>query len=428
MGAVYEAVHVRLERRFAIKTLHPEQEAPDALRRFEREARIVASLESQHIVPVVDFDHTPDGVAYLVMDYVDGQDLRRLLSREGALSLRRAVNLLSQAGRGIAAAHDRGIIHRDLKPSNLLVSTDRGGRELCQVADFGVAREGDDWRTKDSVATKTGALIGTLGYMAPEQIRGEKLDFRTDVYALGAIAYECLTDQRAFSADAPHTLMYRILHERPQPLAKIRPDLPSDVSALVERAMASKPEERFEHVDQFVDALEATLGTQRAAAQDVTLADGDASNSLAGVPLPVRRRGMELSIAALVAAGFGSLLTAAALQQTAPDAIASAERVEPALPTVSFAAPGPAPSERPSAAPPAVAPPARVAEASANPAALRPPARVRPRAAAAAAALSAPASSLNRDGVVDPFSNAAPGSHGLWCGGLRYRHCARSRV
>jgi serine/threonine protein kinase len=408
MGAVYEAVHVRLERRFAIKTLHPEQEAPDALRRFEREARIVASLESQHIVPVVDFDHTPDGAAYLVMDYVDGQDLRRLLSREGALSLRRAVNLLSQAGRGIAAAHDRGIIHRDLKPSNLLVSTDREGRELCQVADFGVAREGDDWRTKDSVATKTGALIGTLGYMAPEQIRGEKLDFRTDVYALGAIAYECLTDQRAFSADAPHTLMYRILHERPQPLAKIRPDLPSDVSALVERAMASKPEERFEHVDQFVDALEATLGTQRAIAQDVTLADGDASNSLAGVPLPVRRRGMELSIAALVAAGFGSLLTAAALQQTAPDAIASAERVEPALPTVSFAAPGPAPSERPSAAPPAVAPPPRVAEASANPAALRPPARVRPRAAAAAAALSAPASSLNRDGVVDPFSNAAP--------------------
>jgi hypothetical protein len=157
-----------------------------------------------------------------------------------------------------------------------------------------------------------------------------------------------------------------------------------------------------------VHALEATLGTPPASAKDVTLADGDTSNSLAGVPLPVRRRGMELSIAALVAAAFGSMLTAAALQQTAPDAIASAERVEPALPTVSFAAPGPAPSERPSAAPAAVAPPARVAEASANPAALRPPARVRPRAAAAAAALSAPAPSLNRDGVVDPFSNAAP--------------------
>ncbi len=286
-----------------------------------------------------------------------------------------------------------------------------------------MAREGDDWRTKDSVATKTGALIGTLGYMAPEQIRGEKLDFRTDVYALGAIAYECLTDQRAFSADAPHTLMYRILHERPQSLAKVRPDLPSGVSALVERAMAAKPEDRFEHVDQFVQALEATLGTPRTAAKDVTLTDADASNSLAGVPLPVRRRGMELSIAALVAAGFESLLTAAALQQTEPDAIASAERAEPALPTVSFAAPGSAPSDELSAVPSAVA------TASVNPAALRPPARVRPRAASAAAAPSAaapsaPASPLNRDGVVDPFSNAAPRSHGLRCGGLRALHCA----
>ncbi len=108
---------MRLERRFAIKTLHPEQQAPESFRRFEREARIVASLESQHIVPVVDFDQTPEGVAYLVMDYVDGQDLRRLLSREGALSLRRAVNLLSQAGRGIAAAHDRG--HHPPRPQTL---------------------------------------------------------------------------------------------------------------------------------------------------------------------------------------------------------------------------------------------------------------------------------------------------------------------
>ena len=329
MGAVYEAVHVQLARRFAIKVRLPDRDDPDAVRRFEREARLAASLASRHIVPVVDFDRSQEGMAFLVMDYVDGEDLRRVLAREGALSLRRAVNLVLQACAGVAAAHDRNIVHRDLKPSNLMVSVERDGHEFCQVTDFGVAREEDGARGRDTAATKTGALVGTLAYMSPEQIRGENLDQRTDIYALGAILYECLSERRPFAADAPHTLIYRILHERPVPLAKLRPDLPGAVAAVVDKALAPDRNQRFDHVDDLVQALSATLGV--APSHDEVTASDRTSQFL--LPSSAQRK-RTLRYALLVAAGFGSLTTLLVLRRPAAESsaqleiLASRERAE----------------------------------------------------------------------------------------------------
>jgi serine/threonine protein kinase len=431
MGAVYEAVHVKLARRFALKVRLPDRDDPDAVRRFEREARIAASLDSRHIVPVVDFDRSDDGTAFLAMDYVAGEDLGRLLAREGALSLRRAVNLLLQACAGVAAAHDRNIVHRDLKPSNLMVSVERDGHEVCQVTDFGVAREENDARgletaATQTAATQTGALVGTLPYMSPEQIRGEKLDQRSDIYALGAILYECLSERRPFAADAPHTLIYRILHERPIPLAKLRPDLPGAVTAVVDKALAPDRSQRFDHIDDFAHALSATLGVPPSHAE-VTVSD---TNSQLRLPSsPQRKR--TLGYALLVAAGFGSLTTLIVMRRPAAESaaqsaeiLASSERsgavetgagttLSHPLPAAREAAPAidrdqlsslandPVSDVRPPARLPATVPPARNTRSGAAPAS---PRRALAPSSSANKVASTTAAGLNPDAAIDPFA------------------------
>jgi eukaryotic-like serine/threonine-protein kinase len=243
MGAVYEAMGVRLGRRFAIKVPRTDRILhKDTLRRLEREASVGARIESSHVARVLDWDTLEDGTPFVVMEYVPGEDLRRVLERTPTLPLRRAVNLVLQACRGLAVAHAEGVVHRDLKPSNLALTPELGGYEHCTVLDFGVAKLADDLGG-DGDSTRTGAIVGTLAYMPAEQIRGDKtLDGRADVYALGAIFYECLAGRRAFEATTNHELMYRILHERPTPLEQLRRGLPPGVYRAVGRAMALERE------------------------------------------------------------------------------------------------------------------------------------------------------------------------------------------
>jgi serine/threonine-protein kinase len=259
MSIVFEATSLKLGRRFAIKL--PRSERPltrEARRRLEREITLGATLESSHIARVFDWDTDGDGTPFVVMEYVPGEDLRRVLARTGPLPLRRAVNLMLQVCRGLAVAHRQGVIHRDLKPSNLAVTPELGGYEHCTLLDFGVAKTAAG--APDGDSTRTGAMVGTLAYMPPEQIRGEKdLDARADLYALGAILYECLSGQRAFDADSQHALMYRILHERPPSLARLLPDLPSAVDSFMTRALAADRIERFQSVEELASALEKLL-------------------------------------------------------------------------------------------------------------------------------------------------------------------------
>ncbi len=262
LGSVHVVEHIQVGRRFALKVLRQEHcHSATILERFRQEAKLGGRLQSPHTVQVLDYD-TWRGTPYLVMEYLEGENLHALLMREGPLPVFRAASLLVGACRGTSAAHALGVLHRDLKPSNLFVCRD-GEREQCKVLDFGVAKVCEaSIATSVAPSTSTGAIVGTLAYMAPEQIRGEAdVDERADVYALGAILYECLAGAKVFDALTPPTLMYKILEEDPRPLGELRPDLPPAIVHCVHRALERDPAARFQSARELELTLERFTGS-----------------------------------------------------------------------------------------------------------------------------------------------------------------------
>ena len=195
MGAVYRAEEAGLGRKVALKVIAPELAQDERFReRFLRESRIAASLDHPHVVPIYQAGEE-DGVLFLAMRYVEGSDLAKLVAENGALEPKRAVELLSQVAEALDAAHEKGLVHRDVKPSNVLIA-EAAGREHCYLGDFGLTK-----RTGSlSGVSVAGEIVGTLEYVAPEQITGDPLDERADVYSLGCVLYECLTGQAPVSA------------------------------------------------------------------------------------------------------------------------------------------------------------------------------------------------------------------------------------
>ncbi|MBX3272849.1 MAG: serine/threonine protein kinase [Sandaracinaceae bacterium] len=241
MGRLYEAQHARLDRRFAVKVLHETHaRSRDAVRRFEREARALSRIRSEHVLDVVDVIRTPDGRAAIVTARLDGEDLKARLDRVGTLAIGEAIGIARQVCRGLAAAHAEGVIHRDLKPSNLFLECSADGRTVVKILDFGVAKlEGED------EMTRTGAVVGTPAFMAPEQARGSaKVDPRADVYAVGAVLYRMVTGRAPYVGDEPAKLLTSLLHEPPPRPRAIVPDLPVGLEALIQRAMARDPDGR----------------------------------------------------------------------------------------------------------------------------------------------------------------------------------------
>jgi eukaryotic-like serine/threonine-protein kinase len=286
VGNVYLVEHVHVGRRYALKLLRPEHRASQAIQqRFRHEAKLGACLRSAYAVEVFDYD-TWHGAPYLVMEHLEGSSLRSLLEREGPLPVLRAASLIREACRGVGDVHALGIVHRDLKPSNLFVCGARGG-ERCKVLDFGIAKhEPNAVASSTGPATATGAIVGTLAYMAPEQIRATpSLDARADVYALGAILYECLAGQPAFAAPGVPALMYKILEERPAPLAELRPELPRELVAIIERALACEREARFQSARELEQALSAF--SHRSGGRPL-LSDGDDTDVGEAAPVPPR--------------------------------------------------------------------------------------------------------------------------------------------
>jgi DNA-binding beta-propeller fold protein YncE len=253
MSVVYRAHDERLGRDVALKLLAPELTDDEQFRkRFLRESRIAASLNHPNIVPVYSAGEI-GGMLYLAMRFVEGADLKALLRRESRLEPARALALLGQVASALDAAHSHGLVHRDVKPANILL----GGASLDEtayLADFGLTKA----EASRAGATATGQLVGTLDYVAPEQIRGQTLDGRADVYALGCVLYECLTGRPPFAHASDVAVLYAHLHDVPPPASELRPGLPPALDVSLARALAKQPEERHHSAGELVtDAGEA---------------------------------------------------------------------------------------------------------------------------------------------------------------------------
>jgi len=265
MGEVYHARDTKLNRDVAVKVLPAHLASdPAALARFEREAQAVAALTHPNILAIHDFG-SDQGVSYAVTELLEGDTLR---ARMGAspVPVRKAVDYGVQIVRGIAAAHQRGIIHRDLKPENVFVTRDG----QVKILDFGLAKAGDaaavQGETQLAAATEPGMVMGTVGYMSPEQVRGLPVDPRTDIFSFGAVLYEMLTGRRAFRGDSHVETMNAILKEDPPEFAEVSAGIPAALDRIVRRCLEKQPEERFHSAHDLGIALETVSGSSSSSA------------------------------------------------------------------------------------------------------------------------------------------------------------------
>lgn len=247
MAVVYLALDPRLSRRVALKILNPVLSVDDRFRqRFILESRTVASIEHPNIIPIYEANADADGVLYIAMRYVDGLDLRRLIHDRGPLPLGPANQIFAQTAAALDAAHAHDLIHRDVKPANILLAGDH-----VYLTDFGITKH----RSSISGLTQTDQFIGTPRYMSPEQINKEHIDGRCDQYALACVVYEALSGRLPFQRENDIALLWAHLAEQPVPVSQIRPELPSQVDAVMSRALAKSPEQRYATCSEFVAAL-----------------------------------------------------------------------------------------------------------------------------------------------------------------------------
>lgn len=253
MAVVYRARDLRLDRTVALKLLAPELARNDTFRnRFSHESRVAAAIDHPHIVPVFEAGET-DGVLYIAMRYVAGSDLRHLLDRQGPLPLATALRIATQVASALDAAHEHGLVHRDVKPGNILVArgTDRDHPEHTYLTDFGL--------TKKSLSltgfTTVGQFVGTLDYVAPEQISGRPVDGRCDVYGFACVVFESLTGHPPFRRDDDMALLWAHQYDAPPALSASRPGLPAALDGVFAKALAKTPDDRHDSCLDFVAAL-----------------------------------------------------------------------------------------------------------------------------------------------------------------------------
>jgi WD40 repeat protein len=328
---VYRARDTKLGREIAVKVLPAGVSAdPGRRQRFEQEARSASALNHPGIVTIYDIG-SADGVIYIAMELVEGRTLRDLLA-EQPLSIRKLLEIAAQAADGLAKAHAAGIVHRDLKPENLMVTKDG----FVKILDFGLAKLAEPVSEQLSVLptaiappTEPGTVMGTAGYMSPEQASGRPLDFRSDQFSLGAILYEMTTGRRAFQRKTGAETLVAIMREEPEPIGQVNPKAPAPVRWIIERCLAKDPEERY--------ASTKDLARDLASVRD-HLSETSASGGLAAAePARLKRRGWLLPAAAALVLGAALALTARGLLQGRPDSRLQFQRMTFQRGTVSSA-------------------------------------------------------------------------------------------
>jgi serine/threonine protein kinase len=272
MGVLYLAVEPGLERRVALKLIAPEAASDEVFaRRFAEESRIAASIEHPNVVPIYAAGEE-DGVPFIAMRYVAGADLARRLTREGSMKPPVAVELIAQIGNGLDAIHAAGLVHRDVKPANVLLSGESDA-EHAYITDFGVARN----VATESGLTQTGRFVGTLDYVAPEQISGEAIDARVDVYALGCLLFKLLTGEVPFPREGDAARLYAHLHDPPPPPSLYVPAVSMGLDDVVIRAMSKDPDDRYPSAGDLGRAAQAALRGEAPALPERTVATGAAA-------------------------------------------------------------------------------------------------------------------------------------------------------
>jgi hypothetical protein len=287
MGVVYLAEQVRLRRYVALKLIVPElAEDEEFRRRFERESQMAASLDHPNVIPVYEAGEA-DGALFISMRYVEGYDLRAIIRSAGRIEPARAARLVGQLGDALDAAHARGLVHRDVKPANVLVAGELGGAsEHAYLTDFGLTKH----VSSSSGITHTGQWVGTLDYVAPEQISGGPLDARVDVYSLGCVLFEALTGRVPYPKDSDVAKMFAHMNEAPMSVSELVPAAGPAFDGVVARALAKSPEQRYPSAGDLGRAAVAASGGQQTTVPERSVAAGGAAPTAAAGP-PAQQTG-----------------------------------------------------------------------------------------------------------------------------------------
>lgn len=401
MGAVYEAEHLVTKRSGALKLLHDSFVASsDIAERFLREASAAGRIGNSHIVETIDAGELPSGELYIFMELLSGRPLRDLLREKGRMPFEEARELLLQVADGLAAAHAVGIVHRDIKPDNLFLCA--GARPFMKILDFGISK----FAEQHNVArlTEQGATLGTPHYMSPEQVVSKRdIDARVDVYALGVVLYECVSGRVPFDADTLPALSVKIFEGQYAPASELVAGVPAGLDALLTRALARDPNQRFASVTDFAQALD-DLAVPSSSASTLALHSAEHAQAPRKSSNPPRRRVRALWPVALVGLGAGAAAVLHGTTNVAPSPSAQSSFTSVA-PSAGSAAQLAAPTNAASAASsPEPAPPGSAVSTSAASSSFttrRPPGKV------VSSASAVPRSRAAADGLSErnPFAN-----------------------
>ncbi|HEY9684889.1 MAG TPA: serine/threonine-protein kinase [Oculatellaceae cyanobacterium] len=264
MSVVYKARHNMLRKIVAIKTMLPHLvQHPLALQRFQQEAQAASNIVHTNVITIYNFGITPEGQPYLVMDYLEGKSLTEVIAQEKFLPVERAVGIFLQVANALADAHKKGVIHRDLKPSNVILIEQGEKKDVVQIVDFGIAKMLPQEGEEAIALTQTGEVFGSPLYMSPEQCKGEKLDSRADIYSLGCLMYETLTGRAPLAGSNTLEVLYKHINEMPPAMSNKQHPVPARLEAIVWKALAKLPADRYQSMDDVEQDLESFQKTQQ---------------------------------------------------------------------------------------------------------------------------------------------------------------------